>query len=133
MRGQTQVALKAILKYMRSFAASMIQSIGRFYPCAVEFHDGVIKPIEAPDHVDGQLIEYFHQQCFSAVKKSGVTGAAVCFDVWLDDDQAEDGLQMTLFSKDFPQIDLLMSWQHTENGIEYGKVRILSPDFRDDD
>ena len=91
------------------------------------------QPIEAPDHVDGQLIEYFQQQCFSAVKKSGVTGAAVCFDVWLDDDQAEDGLQMTLFSKDFPQIDLLMSWKLTENGIEYGKVRILSPDFRDDD
>ncbi len=124
----SQVALKTILTYMRSFAGSMIQASGRFYPCAVKFREGIIEPVEAPDAHGGQLIEFLQKKCQDSLETGGYEATALAIDVWLDDEHQEDGLQVTLWSPEFPPVDLLMSWKRTDAGIEYGKIRILTPD-----
>jgi len=128
----SQIALKTILTYIRSFAGSMLQTSGRFYPCAVKYRDGKIEPLEAPDAHGGQLIEFLRTACHDTLAQGDYDATALAIDVWLDDEHHEDGLQVTLFSPDFPPIDLLMSWKRTATGVEYGKIRILSPDSRDD-
>lgn len=121
-------AIKQILSYMRGFASDMIQTTGRFYPCAVRFRGGALEPIDAPDRHAGSLIEYFQSQCGRSVNASDFEASALAVDVWLDNDHEQDGLQVTIWSKGLPSVELLMPWKRTENGLEYGKISVLTDD-----
>ncbi|WP_420550235.1 hypothetical protein [Litorivicinus lipolyticus] len=123
-----QKAIKDILSYMRHFASGMLTTSGRFYPCAVRYRGGQIEPIDALDQHSGTLIEYFQHQCSQMVETDDVEATALAVDVWLDEGHDQDGLQLTIWSKNLPSVELLMSWRRGENGIEYGKIKVLSSD-----
>lgn len=131
MPEQSQKALKVLLDHLRKFSAAMIGSTGRLYPCAVTLRNDRVEPIFAYDHDLGKLIEVLEGRSRSAVDTGGFEAAAMAVDVWLDDDHEKDGIQITVFTKDMPNIRLLMGWSRTESGVEYGKIRVLDSDPSD--